>query len=52
MDDILIWGKDVAQYDHRLKQVLQRARDINLKLNPEKSSIQTRVIYILHIYIF
>ena len=51
MDDILIWGKDVAQHDHRLRQVLQRARDINLKLNSEKSCIQTHeVVYIGHIF--
>ena len=51
MDDILIWGKDIAQHDHRLRQVLQRARDINFKLKPRKVlHTNTEVIYIGHIF--
>ena len=50
VDDILIWGKDEEEHNNRLKQALQRARDINLKLNAEKSKIQTtEVTYIGHI---
>ncbi len=33
VDDILIWGKDEAEHNDRLKQVLERVRQINLKLN-------------------
>ena len=36
MDDILVCRKDVAQHNYRLKQVLQRAHDINLKRNSKK----------------
>ena len=50
VDDILIWGKDVTEHNKRLEQVLQRVRDINLKLNTEKSIVQTdEVTYIGHI---
>lgn len=50
VDDILIWGKDIEEHNQRLKQVLRRARDINLKLNKEKSKIQTdSVTYIGHV---
>ena len=49
VDDILIWGKDEEEHNNRLKQALQRAREINLKLNAEKSKIQTtEITYIRH----
>ena len=37
VEDILIWGTDEAEHNRCLRQVLQRAKDINLKLNAEKS---------------
>jgi hypothetical protein len=49
VDDILIWRKDEAEHNDRLKQVLERVRQINLKLNKDKSRIQTtEVSYIGH----
>jgi hypothetical protein len=49
VDNILIWGKDEAEHNDRLKQVLERVRQINLKLNKDKSRIQTtEVSYIGH----
>jgi hypothetical protein len=49
VDDILIWGKDEAEHNYRLKQVLERVRQINVKLNKDKSRIQTtEVSYIGH----
>ena len=33
VDDILIWGKDKAEHNDRLKQVLERVHQINLKYN-------------------
>lgn len=36
VDDILVYGKDVAEHDLHLRQVLDRAREINLKLKTKK----------------
>ena len=36
MDDIIIWGESTEIHDRRLRAVLQRCRDVNLKLNPTK----------------
>ena len=36
VDDLLIWGKDDDEHDARLKQVLDRARKVNLKFNAKK----------------
>ena len=38
VDDLLIWGKDDDEHDARLKQVLDRARKVNLKFNAKKSA--------------
>ena len=32
-DDILVYGRDVAEHDRNLRALLQRARETNLKLN-------------------
>ena len=48
-DDILVYGKDVKEHNERLLAVLQRAREANLKLNPQKSKIcQQQVNYVGH----
>ena len=36
VDDILVGGKDQKEHDKNLRQVLNRAREVNLKLNPSK----------------
>ena len=49
VDDLLIWGENKEQHDERLKQVLERARQKNLKLNKEKSQIALdEISYIGH----
>ena len=40
VDDILVWGRDVSEHDARLKQVLNRAQEVNLKLNLDKCHIR------------
>lgn len=45
--DDLIWGKTKEQHDHRLRQVLERARAKTFKLNKEKS--KTRLEEIKHL---
>lgn len=39
MGDILIWGKDEKQHNDRLKAVLEKVKEANLKLNKSKSKI-------------
>ena len=48
VDDLLVWGKDDEEHDARLKQVLVRAREVNLKFNAKKCKIkQEEVPYVL-----
>ncbi len=39
IDDILIWGKDVEEHNIRLKKVLEKARERNVRFNFEKCKI-------------
>lgn len=49
MHDILVWGVDKEQHDKRLRQLLDRTRSINLKLNKDKCKIgMTEIQYIGH----
>lgn len=48
-DDLLVWGDSVEEHDHRLRQVLERAKEYNLKLNKNKCFTRTKEIkYIGH----
>ena len=50
VDDLLVWGKDDKEHDARLKQVLRRAREVNLKFNAKKCRIkQEEVPYVGHV---
>lgn len=50
IDDILIHGKDQSEHDARLRAVLQRCRDINLKLNRSKCKFSVHELkYLGHI---
>ena len=50
VDDLLVWAESKQQHDERLKQVLERARQKNLKLNKQKSQIALdEISYIGHI---
>ena len=50
VDDILIWGASQQDHDQKLKVVLDRCREINLKLNPKKCRFRvSSVPYIGHI---
>jgi transposase InsO family protein len=49
MDDILVHGADLEEHNKRLTKVLQKAREINLKLNEKKCKFaQTEVTYVGH----
>jgi len=50
LSDTLIWGKDDDEHDARLKQVLDRAREVTLKFNAKKCRIrQGEVPYVGHV---
>ena len=36
MDDIIVWGSTREEHDERLRKVLEKARSVNLKFNPDK----------------
>ena len=50
LDDLLVTGKSFVDNLSNLQQVLDRLRDVNLKLSPEKSLLcQSQVCYLGHI---
>ena len=50
-DDILVWGSDIEEHNKRLRAVLQKARDSNLKLNKSKCKIGLpEVTYVGHTF--
>ena len=50
IDDILIWGRDMQEHDARLRTVMKRVSDFNLKLSPEKCQFRKdRVSYVGHV---
>ena len=50
VDDLVVWGADVEQHDVRLRQVLDRCRESNLKLNKEKCHFRvSEVNYVGHV---
>ena len=50
VDDILIWGKDIEERDKRLKQVLDRTREHNMKLNRDKCEFRkNNISYVGHV---
>ena len=47
IDDILVWGTNDDDHDKKLKVVLERCREVNLKLNPKKCRFRvSRVQYV------
>lgn len=49
VDDILVWGATVEEHDERLKRVLEKVKQYNLKLGQEKCQFrQESVDYVGH----
>ena len=47
MDDIAVWGKDQAEYDQRLKKVMDKAKSCGLKFNNDKCKFgQDQISYV------
>jgi hypothetical protein len=50
IDDILVWGSNQEEHDKRLKQILDKAREVGLKLNKKKCKVNVKeVAYVGHI---
>ena len=50
IDDIIIYGKDIDEHDRRLKALMQRCREYNLKLSKDKCIFRTNEIrYVGHL---
>ncbi len=50
VDDILIWGRTHEEHDDRLRQVLNKIRAINMKLNPDKCKFRVNSVqYVGHL---
>lgn len=51
VDDLLVWGKSEQEHNERLKNVMERAAEIDLKFNKEKCKInQKKVKYVGHTF--
>ena len=49
-DDILVYGRNIAEHNHSLEQVLKSSRKVGLKLSRRKMKIMTpEVPYIGHV---
>ena len=46
-DDILVWGSNIEEHSKKLRTVLQKARDSNLKLN--KSKCKTGLLEVTYV---
>lgn len=51
VDDIVVGGHGEEKHDENLKKVLNRAREVNLRLNPQKCKFRlSEVSYVGHIF--
>lgn len=51
VDDIIVGGKGEKEHDENLRKVLNKARQINLKLNPQKCKFRLKeVSYVGHLF--
>ena len=50
VDDLVVWGEDVEQHDERLRQLLDRCCERNVKLNREKCHFRVSAVhYVGHV---
>lgn len=51
VDDIIVGGKHLKEHDENLQKVLDRARKVRLRLNPQKCRFQLKeVSYVGHVF--
>lgn len=44
MDDIIVWGSNREEHDERLRKVLDKTREVNLKLNKDKCEFGVKTL--------
>lgn len=44
MDDVIVWGATREEHDERLRQVLDKTREVNLKLNKDKCEFGVKTL--------
>lgn len=44
MDDIIVWGSTREEHDERLRQMLDKTRETNLKLNKDKCEFGVKTL--------
>ena len=50
LDDIIVYGKDLRDHNHKLIEVFERLREHNLKIQPDKCEFLTReCVYLGHV---
>uniref|UniRef100_A0A6V7LZN9 RNA-directed DNA polymerase n=1 Tax=Bracon brevicornis TaxID=1563983 RepID=A0A6V7LZN9_9HYME len=50
LDDIVVFGKNLEEHNGRLKEVLQRLKEANLRLQPDKCNfLKKEVVYLGHV---
>ena len=50
VDDILVWGETEEEHDHKILQVLDRAREVNIKLKVQKFQFKSKQLgYVGHV---
>jgi hypothetical protein len=47
VDDILVWGENDEQHDCRVRQMLQRCRQMNFKLNKSKFELRAPEVTVI-----
>lgn len=48
-DDVIVWGRNMQEHDHRLKSLLQRSREIGIKFNRDKCQFGVpEIVYLGH----
>lgn len=51
VDDLLVMGRTLEEHDKNLKKVIDRAREINIKFNPDKFQFRVNEVnYLGHIF--
>ena len=51
VDDLLLWGKDETEHNERLKKVIERAAEVDLRFNKEKCKFNRKEVrYVGHIF--
>ena len=51
VDDLLVWGKDEEEHNQRLKKVLERAAEVDLRFNKEKCKCNKKEVkYVGHTF--